>query len=435
MDDKQRLQITDVKISNLKAAIYNPRKWSASAISSLKDSIKIFGIVDPIIVNAASARKNIVIGGHMRLQAAISLGIKEVPVVYLNIPNIAKEKELNLRLNRNQGEWDFKLLAEFDEALLKQIGFESAELDRIFEVAVEEDKYDAAKEYAKIKKPKARRGDVYQLGAHRLMCGDSTSAKDFAALMQGALARLIFTDPPYNVDYKSPSGMSYNSQKFGGTGGKIFNDNKSDADCLDFYVQVLKNLSSFSAKDVTLYWWFANRNNHINRQAFEFAGWHLSQIIIWLKNSPVLSRGQDYHRCYEPCMMGWKEKGKHFSVRKIANLKDVFHLDVADFSEMLDVWYEHRDVTNEYVHPTQKPVRLPERALKKNSERGDIVLDAFGGSGSTLIACEQLSRRCFAMELDAKYVDVIIKRWEQFTGKKAALINKKNCEDTGKKVA
>jgi DNA modification methylase len=151
----------------------------------------------------------------------------------------------------------------------------------------------------------------------------------------------------------------------------------------------------------------------------------MSQIIIWLKENMIFSRGQDYHRMYEPCMVGWKDGHKHYRSSTIRNLKDVFNLDypsfVEQFEELFDVWYQHRDNTAQYIHPTQKPVRLAERALRKNSEKGDIVLDAFGGSGSTLMACEQMGRSCYTIELDPKYCDAIVKRWEQFTGKKAVI--------------
>ena len=239
--------------------------------------------------------------------------------------------------------------------------------------------------------------------------------------MGGNKGRLVFTDPPYNVDYKSPAGLTYSSKKYGGNGGKIFNDNLSDKDCLEFYTDTLRNLHKHTTDDATIYWWFANKNNHINRAAFEEALWKLSQIIIWVKNSMVLARGQDYHRVYEPCMVGWKKKQVHYKDKNITNLQDVILLDKETFAEQLDVWYEKRDNTVNYVHPTQKPVRLSERALKRNSKSGDIVVDAFGGSGSTLIGCEQLGRKCYAMEIDPKYVEVIVKRWEQYSGKKAEL--------------
>ncbi len=415
--DKIEIEYVDINI--LKPAEYNPRTASEQEVKNLTDSIREFGLVDPIIVNCAEARRNVVLGGHFRLRIAKDMEYTQVPVVYLNIPDIEKEKELNLRLNKNNGSWDFDLLAKFDDTLLQNVGFSSDELDRIFKEPMKEDEFDAEKEYQQITEPSVKSGDLYQLGDHRLLCGNSEKPEDVALLMNGKLARMIFTDPPYNVDYKSPAGLSYDSTKFGGTGGKIFNDDKTDEECIRFYTDVLKNLFKFSTDDVTIYWWFANKNNWINRMAFENAGWHMSQIIIWLKNSMVFSRGQDYHRQYEPCMLGWKKKQAHYKNKKIADLKDVFNLDFTDFSEMMDVWYQKRDPTMSYVHPTQKPVRLAERALKKNSERGDIIVDLFGGSGSTLIACEQLDRKAYLAEIDPKYVQVALTRWCQFTGKKA----------------
>ena len=236
--------------------------------------------------------------------------------------------------------------------------------------------------------------------------------------------RLIFCDPPYMVDYKSPGGLTYSSTKFGGTGGKIFNDNLSEDDAQVFYTNVLKNLYNFTTEDVSLYWWFANGKMKINRLAWENSGWKMSQVLIWIKNSMVFSHGQDYHRCYEPVMFGWKNEEKHYKNKKYGNFKDVMSMDnIEDFQDQLDIWFERRDPTQEYVHPTQKPVRLAERALRKNSERGDIVIDLFGGSGSTLIGCEQMGRKAYLMELDPKYTDVIIQRWEEFTNQKATKLN------------
>jgi DNA modification methylase len=283
-----------------------------------------------------------------------------------------------------------------------------------FTLEVKEDDFNSDEVYESIKKPISKKGDIYQLGPHRLMNGDCTLEEDVKKLMNKELADLIFTDPPYNVDYKSPGGLSYDSKKYGESGGKIFNDNKSDKDCIEFYTAALENLYKFSKDSVCIYWWFAGRNQHINRQAFLKANWYISQTIIWIKNGFVLSRGQDYHRCYEPCLFGWKKGKTHFSNKFINNLQDAFNLDYKDFQELFDVWYVKRDATQNYVHPTQKPVRLPERAINKNSKENDIVLDFFGGSGSTLLGCDQMSRRAFLMELDPKYCDVIVKRYIKF---------------------
>jgi len=408
---------TQVKISDLRPAEYNPRQMTKRQADDLKVSIEKFGIVDPIIVNSHEGRENIIIGGHQRVKIAQILGFTEVPVFYLNLDE-EKERELNLRLNKSGGEWDNAMLTGFEPEMLKDVGFTKDELESRFDVKIEEDGQDKLEpeESTNIKK-----GDLFKLGEHRLLCGDATDYEDFNKLFDGKKARLIFTDPPYMVDYKSQSNLTYDSNKYGGS-KKIFNDNLKEADALNFYKDVLENLKHFTTDDVTIFWWFANNKNHINRQAWIDTDWSMSQIIIWIKNGMVFGRGQLYHRKYEPCMVGWKKGRKHFRNKHINNLDDVINLDFDDYVEMMDVWYESRGDINKYVHPTQKPVKLPERALKKSSQAGDIVIDCFGGSGSTLMACEQLGRRCYMMELDPNYCAVIIKRWEKFTGELAEKI-------------
>lgn len=279
---------------------------------------------------------------------------------------------------------------------------------------VKEDNFNGDEEYDKITKPVTKRGDVYELGVHRLINADCTVEKEIKPLMNGELADMIFTDPPYNVDYKSMLGYTYQSKKFGGTGGKIFNDNKTDSEATDFYSKALANLYKYSKDCSPIYWWYAVTNQHINHEAFVKQKWYISQSIVWVKNGFVLAKGQDYHQAYEPCLFGWKKGKQHYKNKSITNLQDVFNLDYKDFQEMLDVWYVKRDPTQSYVHPTQKPVRLSERALNKSSLKGDIVLDFFGGSGSTLIGCEQMARRAYVSELDPKYCDVIVRRYIKF---------------------
>jgi len=408
------------RLKELKLLEGNPRKATEKQKKDLEESLGRFNLADPLIVNS----DNTIIGGNLRYKELLEK-FGEDYVVDVRVPDrklSEKEvEELNLRLNKNTGEWDFDILKEKEWDLLEEVGFESEELEAIIGLEVEEDDFDFEEESRSIEEPKTKYGQVYQLGKHRVMCGDATKEDDFKVLMDGQKARLIFTDPPYNVDYVSPAGNSYAKGKY--KHKKIFNDNLRDDECIEFYAKVLDNLYKFSTDDVSIYWWYASRNYWINRAAFIKTGWHISQSIIWVKNGFVISPGQDYHRCYEPCIFGWKKGKKHYSNMNIRNLRDVFNLDFSDFVELLDFWYEKRDSTISYLHPTQKPVRLAERALKKNSKKNDIVLDVFGGSGSTLIACEQTNRICYLMELDPVYVDVIVKRWEEFTGKKGKLIN------------
>lgn len=403
----------------------NAKKHPNKQLKLIAKSIKEFGWRQPIVVD----KKGVIIVGHGRWFAYEKYGQEmKLPKPKIEIAkdlSPAKVKAYRLADNKlNESDWDMDLaLEELRDLDSKGFDISLTGFDKDLILELEEDNFDADKEYQKIEKPKAKYGDMYQLGNHRLICGDSTKEEDIRRLMDGKLARLIFTDPPYNVDYKSPGGLTYNSTKYGGTGGKIFNDKKSDKDCLDFYANTLVNLYKFSADDATIYWWFANRNNWINRQAFKNSKWKMSQIIVWVKNHFVFSKGQDYHRMYEPCMLGWKKGKGHYKNKRIGNLADVFSLDRDNFIEQFDVWLEHRDNLLKYVHPTQKPVRLAERAIKKNSEDKDIVLDVFGGSGSTLMACEQMDRRCYMAELDPKYCDVIIKRWETISGEKAKMIS------------
>lgn len=400
-----------VPITELKPAEYNPREMSRHDFEALKRSLSEFGFVDPVIVN----KDNSIIGGHQRVKAAIELGIEKVPVVYVDL-SPEKAKVLNLALNRIHGDWDKEklkaLLSELDNLSvdLTLTGFNFEELSTLLDFCQEDNFQPEDKPVI------TKRGDVYILGKHRLMCGDSRNIDDVSKLMDGKQARLVFTDPPYNVDYHSPAGLSYDSKKFGAS-GKIFNDNLSDKECLAFYQDVLKNLYAVTTDDATIYWWFANRHFRLNQQAFETNGWRISQVIIWVKNSAVFSQGQDYHRMYEPCLVGWKKGKRHFYNAYLNNLKDVFNLDRESFEELFDLWYEKRDVTTEYIHPTQKPVRLAQRAIKRNSAPGDIVVDVFGGSGSTLIACDQLHRTAYLLELDPKFCDAIVDRWKKFTGR------------------
>jgi len=425
----------DINISQLKPYEKNAKLHNDKQIKQVAESIRNFGFIQPIVLD----KNYVIIVGHCRYEASKLLGIETVklgvasakkgenfiPAVLVEDLKPSEIKALRLADNKlNESFWDMGLVS--DE--LKELNLDLVNLTG-FDVAiiqdVKEDDFNAQEEYDKISVPKTKPGDVYVLGDHKLICADSTLPESYQKLLGDEKINMIFTDPPYNVDYKSPGGLDYASTKFGGTGGKIFNDNKSDEDCLQFYVDVLKRLSEFSVDSASIYWWFANKNNHINSHAFELAGWHMSQIIVWIKNSMVFSRGQDYHRQYEPCMFGWKQKKTHYTNKKIRDFKDVFNLDFTDYQEMLDTWFENRDVTSKYVHPTQKPVRLAERGLKKNSQIGDIVADVFGGSGSTLIACEQMKRKARVMELDPKYCDVIVKRYCSFVDNYDILLNNK----------
>lgn len=245
----ENLQVEQVPIEQLKSADYNPRKWSVGARKGLTESLDQFGFVQPIVANSAPNRKGVIIGGNFKLDIAKSKGMKTVPVVWVNIPDIAKEKELNLRLNKNQGEFDNTLLAEFDEELLRKVGWESKELDKIFDEDGEDD-FDGDKEAAAIVEPTAKLGDIYQLGRHRLMCGDSANPDDVAKLTQGQKADMVFTDPPYNVNY---SGRGKN------TSNTIENDNMDEESFRRMLLAWFQNYNKHLKETGALYCCYASR--------------------------------------------------------------------------------------------------------------------------------------------------------------------------------
>ena len=342
---------------------------------------------------------------------------------------MTEEQERMYRLADNKVN-ESKWIMDFVKDELKLLSLPMVDLtgfDRNLILETKEDKPNLAA----IGKPQTEAGDVYQLGPHKIICGDSTDPNTYKQLLGDERARLIFTDPPYSIDYHSTAGLpdkftgkkkkqyGYESQRFGGSGA-IFNDDKTPEEALEFYKDVSKNLHAYSTDDASLYWWYASRLTDTNMLALRETGWHFSQIIIWLKNSLIFSPGQLYHRIYEPCMVLWKQGKTHYQNRTFSSYTEMWTVDgLKTFQEHLDVIYQKRDNTAQYIHPTQKPVQLAERALKRSSVEGDIVLDAFGGSGSTLIACDQLGRNARLIELDPKYVDAIVGRWCQYKDDKA----------------
>lgn len=391
----------------------NPRKITEVNYARLKKKMTEEGMHQVLTVDTDDT----VLSGNQRLDIHLELGLEQVWCMVPERALTAEERDkVGLQSNIIEGMWDADMLANnFEIPMLLEQGFTKLQLGMN---PFEEDNFDADKEMDGVK-PLAEPGDIYQLGEHRIMCGDSTSMEDVEKLMGGVRARLVFTDPPYMVDYhsvraiegKPRGGNSYASKKYGGEGTTIFNDNLSEDDAREFFTKVLKNLYQITTDDACIYWWLAAKHAWMNQLAFRDTGWKTSQMIIWIKNSMVFAAGQDYHRQYEPCLFGWKEGKTHFRNKMYAKFKDVFNLDFTDFVEMFDIWYQKRDVTQDYVHPTQKPIRLCERALRKHSEIGDVVVDLFSGSASTLMGCEQGRRLARVMELDPKYVHAGIKRF------------------------
>ena len=386
------MQIEKLKTEQLIPAEYNPRKDlkpDDAEYEKLKRSLIEFGYVEPVIWNKNTGR---VVGGHQRLKVLLDMGITEVECVVIEM-NEEKEKALNVALNKISGDWDKDKLAlliadlqgaDFDVSLT---GFEPAELDDLFKDTlkdgIKDDDFDVDAELQK--PPITKLGDVWLLGRHRLVCGDSTKADTFTTLMDGKLANLVVTDPPYNVNYE-------------GSAGKIKNDNMENDAFYTFLLDAFKNTEQAMAQDASIYVFHADTEGLNFRKAFSDAGFYLSGTCIWKKQSLVLGRSP-YQWQHEPVLFGWKKKGKHqwYTGRKEST-----------------IWEFDKPKKNG-DHPTMKPIPLLAYPILNSSLTNCIVLDPFGGSGSTLIACEQSDRICHTIELDEKFCDVIVKRAiEQF---------------------
>lgn len=435
------LKISYLSPDSLIPASYNPRTWDETAMMQLKESIKIFGLVDPFIVNSALERRNIVIGGHMRLEAAKELGIQKVPVVFVNIPDIEREKELNLRLNRNTGHFDWNLLADFGETMLADVGFTSEELDKVFEIEDTPEDFDLAKELKKldIKNITVQKQDVYQLGEHRLMCGDSTVEADVLKLMNDEQASMCLTDPPYLLSYLT--GKKRHGKATEGFGLK--RDRKyleTDELPPDFTEKWMTNVAKVQKPDFSIIVFENPKNLRIIWNELE-KYWKYRNTIVWHLPNRV---------------QGFSAKYKFFNKHDIALVgtgSDV-SLNLEPEEELLQQEYENAlFATSGKPHwegyekgkkicPTDfiefvaadekssgqgiifgtKPTEILVPYLKVLTKRGDLVIEPFGGSGSTLIAAEKMSRRCYLMEKVPTYAQVIINRWEKLTGRKAKRI-------------
>ena len=379
-----------VPIEKLVPYVNNARTHSPEQINKLRSSLREFGFINPVIID----RDFGVIAGHGRILAAKEEGITEVPCVFADHLTEAQKKAYIIADNRMAMDagWDEELLRVEIEALqaeafdLSLTGFDEKELSDLFkdDADVQEDEFDVD---AELEKPTfSKSGDVWTLGRHRLVCGDSTKAETFDTLMQGRKANLVVTDPPYNVNYE-------------GTAGKIKNDNLADEKFYQFLFDAFSNIEKVMADDASIYVFHADTEGLNFRKAFSDAGFYLSGCCIWKKPSLVLGRSP-YQWQHEPCLYGWKKSGKHqwYADRK-----------------QTTIW-EFEKTKKNTDHPTMKPIPLLAYPIQNSSMSNTLILDPFGGSGSTLIACEQTDRDCYTIELDEKYCDVIVKRYIEQVG-------------------
>lgn len=384
-------QMELIPIDKLIPYVNNARTHSPEQIKKLRSSLREFGFINPVIID----REYNVIAGHGRILAASADGIKQVPSVFVDYLTPAQKKAYILADNRMAMDagWDEELLrveiealqgADFDIGLT---GFDEKDIAELFageDGDTQEDDFNVDEELKK--PPVSKSGDIWLLGNHRLVCGDSTKEETYVTLMGGKKANLVVTDPPYNVNYE-------------GSAGKIQNDNMENGKFYQFLFDAFLNMEKVMADDASIYVFHADTEGLNFRKAFSDAGFYLSGTCIWKKQSLVLGRSP-YQWQHEPCLYGWKKKGKHqwYSDRK-----------------QTTIWEFDKPKKNG-DHPTMKPIPLIAHPVKNSSMSNCIVLDPFGGSGSTLIACEQLGRICYTLELDEKYCDVIVKRYIEQVG-------------------
>ena len=393
-----------VKLSELKPHPKNPKDHDIDAI---KESIKHNGALDPIEVD----ENNIILAGHGRWQAETELGYEEDYVIRYTGLTEAQKEDYVLRANTTTMRRGFidEKLKMFDEETLKGAGFGSSDFDRIFATQEdEEDDFNTEAEYQKIKNPNTSQGQIYELGSHRLMCGDSISKDDVDKLMGEVKADMVFTDPPYNVNYKGT--------KHGG----IKNDNMSDEDFVVFTMGFVERMAGALKTGGVFYICSGFSSYPVFRYALEAHKLTFSGPIIWVKNNTSLG-WNDYRHKHEMIFTAKNKRKKKAAESILYGWNGGRHYFQGDRFEA-DVWEINRRAGNTMVHPTQKPLAMVNRAIKNSSTRGGAILDLFGGSGSTLIAAEKTDRRAYLMELDPKYCDVIIARWENATGLKAKLI-------------
>jgi len=414
------VKIVDKPIEWLRPYENNPRN-NEQAVEAVANSIKEFGFKVPIVATIDGE----IVNGHTRFKAAKSLKLKNVPVLIAD--DLTEEQIKAFRLADNKtgelAEWNVELLYgeldELDGFDMTLFGFEDIDfsLDDFEEDEKEEgEEVDINQE----EKPKVEYGDIYQLGRHRLMCGDSTSAEDMAQLIDGAVIDLYVTDPPYNVAYQGGTDEAMT----------IMNDSMDDVSFRQFLRDAFAVANNHLKPGGAFYIWHADSEGLNFRAAVKETGWLLKQSIIWVKNAIVLGR-QDYQWKHEPCLYGWKDGASHYFVdnRSLAtvieedeeNLKEMTKSELISYIKTMQdtspttVFYEDKPVRND-IHPTMKPLKLIARCVLNSSKKGDKILDSFNGGGSTLMVCERSERVCYAMELDPVYVERTIKRWEEETG-------------------
>lgn len=415
------MEITKIKLSDIKPYEGNAKLHPEEQIAQIKESIREFGNNDPIAVD----ENNIIIEGHGRYIALKELGYEEAECIILR--GMTEDQKNAYRLVHNKLTMNSGFDIEILEKELENISIDMGKYDfdlSGFEPEAEQDDFDVDGELDEIEEPTTKRGDLYKLGNHYLLCGDSTSKEDVERLMQGKKADLLLTDPPYNVAVSNSDGLT------------IENDNLSKAEFKKFIDSAMKRANESLKEGGAFYVFYGDIEDVAFRTACFENELTIHQCLIWVKNHFTLGR-QDYQWRHEPCLYGWKDGAGHYFVDDrtqdtvIEDKLNINGMSKDELKELVKQLLDDRNSTTilredkptiDEDHPTMKPIKLLARLIKNSARKEEIVLDLFGGSGSTLIACEQLNRVCYMMEYDPKYCDVIVKRWETLTGRKAELL-------------
>lgn len=418
------------KLGDLIKNGYNPRKLSENERRDLEKSVQEFGTVVPIVLNIGT-RAGIIIGGEQRVKVYADLGIEEVECM---VPSreltLDEERELNLRLNKNTGSWNEELLKEFDMSVLLDVGFGDEELQNLFDdVDVVDDDFDVEKALKETITPKVKVGEIWELGKHRLLVGDSTDGELVQKLMNGDLADIVYCDPPYNIGLDYSKGVGNKEKYQGSYSGK--DDSKKDSDYMDFLDKSMEVAKSVSKKDTHFFYWCDSSYIGMVQALYAKHKVNAKRVCLWLKNNQNPTHKIAFNKVYEPCVYG--TIGKPYLNNGMHNANEILNQEVTtgnqvhdEIFDMIDIWIEKRDNAKDYRHPTQKPVTLNEKPFKRCSAPLHVIFSGFAGSGSDLIAAEELGRVWRGVEKDLIFATIVIDRWEKFTNLKAKKIHESN---------
>ena len=404
------MNIQVINLNDFIPAPYNPRvdlKPGDEEYEKLSRSIDEFDYLEPLVVNSKTKH---IISGHQRAKVLKEKGMVEIKAVVVDF-TLEKEKQANLAFNKVRGNWDRDklsiMLAELSampDVDVTLTGFDLPEISEILDRSVEDkdDDFDFDEAIKDIETPITQRGDLIELGNHRILCGDSESPEDIKLLLGEEMVNLLHCDPPYNVDYYGGSRPNKQSRPSDHKlWERIYSDNMTQEDYEKWLKTIFSNIAPYLAEGAPIYVWNGHRQFGPMHSMLTELDFHVSSVITWAKEQFAFGHG-DYHQKTEFCLYGWKrENGAHIWYGP---------------NNESTLWEIHRDPTKHYIHPTQKPIAIPQRAIKNSSKRGDVVLDTFLGSGSTLIAAESLDRKCFGLEIDPKYCDGIVKRYIAYVG-------------------